>query len=179
MIKTISIDMSTCDEDFGNRIFGKVIEQEGDNLICEFDSANYDFKQEKVIKQLKEKLNIAIDALHKIATQASIWEPVSNLKSGVSKIGTLRDVANMALKQIGEINNEWLPLEKLDNLDLRPVKEFIQEVECGGFIDDDGCGMPVIETLSGRFLYKNEGIYPSEVLEGKKLDCDYVAWFNK
>lgn len=36
MNKTVSIDMSTCDEDFGNRIFGKVIEQEGDNLICEF-----------------------------------------------------------------------------------------------------------------------------------------------
>lgn len=145
MIKTVSIDMSTCDEDFGNRIFGKVIEQEGDNLICEFDSANYDFKQEKVIKQLKEKLNIAIDAL----------------------------------KQIGEINNGWLPLEKLDGLDLYPVKEFIQCVECGGFIDDDGWGMPVIKTSSGKFLYKDESVYPSEVLEGKKLDFDYVAWFNK
>ena len=145
MIKTVSIDMSTCDEDFGNRIFGKVIEQEGDNLICEFDSANYDFKQENVIKQLKDKLNIDTNAL----------------------------------KQIGEIDNNWLPLEKLDNLDLYPVEEFIQEVECGGFIDYDGWGMPVIKTLSGKFLYKNESIYPSEVLEGKKLDCDYVAWFNK
>lgn len=145
MIKTVSIDMSTCDEDFGNRIFGKVIEQEGDNLICEFDSANYDFKQENVIKQLKEKLNIAIDAL----------------------------------KQIGEINNGWLSLEKLDGLDLYPVKEFIQCVECGGFIDDDGWGMPVIKTSSGKFLYKDESVYPSEVLEGKKLDFDYVAWFNK
>ena len=76
-----------------------------------------DFDQENVIKQLKDKLNIA-------------------------------------LKQIGEIDNNWLPLEKLDNLDLHPVKEFIQEVECGGFIDYDGWGMPVIETLSGKFLYK-------------------------
>lgn len=88
MIKTVSIDMSTCDEDSENRIFGKVIDQEGDNLICEFDSANYDFKQENVIKQLKDKLNIATNAL----------------------------------KQIGEIDNNWLPLEKLDDLDLRPVK---------------------------------------------------------
>lgn len=31
MIKTVSIDMSTCNEDFGNRIFGKVIEQEAVN----------------------------------------------------------------------------------------------------------------------------------------------------
>ena len=104
-----------------------------------------DFNQENVIKQLKDKLNIATNAL----------------------------------KQIGEIDNNWLPLEKLDNLDLYPVEEFIQEVECGGFIDYDGWGMPVIKTLSGKFLYKNESIYPSEVLKGKKLDCDYVAWFNK
>ena len=66
MIKTVSIDMSTCDEDFGNRIFGKIIDQEGDNLICEFDSANYDFKQEKVIKQLKDKLNIALKQIGEI-----------------------------------------------------------------------------------------------------------------
>lgn len=145
MIKTVSIDMSTCDEDFGNRIFGKVIEQEGNNLICEFDSANYDFKQEKVIKQLKDKLDIAIDAL----------------------------------KQIGEINNGWLPLEKLDDLDLYPVEKFVYDAECGRFFGVDGCGMPVIETSFGKFWYKNESIYPSDVLEGKKLDCDYVAWYNK
>ena len=66
MIKTVSIDMSTCDEDSENRIFGKVIEQEGDNLICDFDSANYDFKQEKVIKQLKDKLNIALKQIGEI-----------------------------------------------------------------------------------------------------------------
>ena len=66
MIKTVSINMSTCDEDSENRIFGKVIEQEGDNLICEFDSANYDFKQEKVIKQLKDKLNIALKQIGEI-----------------------------------------------------------------------------------------------------------------
>lgn len=48
-----------------------------------------------------------------------------------------------------------------------------------GFIDYDGWGMPVIKTLSGKFLYKNESIYPSEVLKGKKLDCDYVDWFNR
>lgn len=171
MIKTVSIDMSTCDEDFENRIFGRVIEQEGDNLICEFDSANYDFKQENVIKQLKEKLNIAMNALKHYSSQYHVLDCCEKVQYDY--------VADMALKQIGEIENEWLPLEKLDDLDLRPVKKFIQEVECGGFIDDDGCGMPVIKTSSGKFLYKNESIYPSDVLEGKKLDFDYVAWFNK
>lgn len=59
------------------------------------------------------------------------------------------------------------------------MEKFIQNVECGGFIDDDGYDMPVIKTPSGKFLYKNETVYPSEVLEGKKLDFDYAAWFNK
>lgn len=171
MIKMDSIDMSTCDEDFENRIFGKVIEQEGDNLICEFDSANYDFKQENVIKQLKEKLNIAIDALKHYSSQEHTHDCCEKTKCAY--------VADMALKQIGKINNDWFPLEKLDDLDLYPVKKFVYDAECGRFFGVDGCGMPVIETSFGKFWYKNESIYPSDVLEGKKLDCDYVAWYNK
>jgi len=56
-------------------------------------------------KNLKEKLDAATDALYKIATQASIWEPVTKLKSGISKIGTLRDVARKALNEIDEKKN--------------------------------------------------------------------------
>lgn len=55
-IKTVSIDMSTCDEDAENRIFGKVIDKEGDNIICEFESANYDFKQNDIIKKLQQNI---------------------------------------------------------------------------------------------------------------------------
>lgn len=102
MIKTVSIDMSTCDEDFENRIFGKVIEQEGDNLICEFDSANYDFKQENVIKQLKEKLNIAIDALKHYSSQDHVWDCCE--KAQCAYVDAY--VADMALKQIGKINKD-------------------------------------------------------------------------
>ena len=58
----------------------------------------------KQTKNLTDKFNIAKDALYIIATQASIWEPVSNLKSGISKIGTLRDVARKALAEIDEID---------------------------------------------------------------------------
>ena len=58
----------------------------------------------KQTKNLTDKFNIAKDALYIIATQARIWEPVSNLKSGISKIGTLRDVARKALAEIDEID---------------------------------------------------------------------------
>ena len=58
----------------------------------------------KQTKNLTDKFNIAKDALYIIATQASIWEPVSNLKSGISKIGTLRDIARKALAEIDETN---------------------------------------------------------------------------
>lgn len=101
MIKTVSIDMSTCDEDFENRIFGKVIEQEGDNLICEFDSANYDFKQENVIKQLKEKLNIAIDALKYYSSQEHTWDSCD--KSQCAYVNAM--TADVALKKISKNDN--------------------------------------------------------------------------
>lgn len=55
-VKTVSIDMSTSDEDAGNRIFGKVIDRVGDNILCEFESANYDFKQEEAVKILNQQL---------------------------------------------------------------------------------------------------------------------------
>ena len=57
--KTVSIDMSTSDEDAGNRIFGKVVDQEGDNILCEFESANYDFKQKEAVKKLNQQLKAA------------------------------------------------------------------------------------------------------------------------
>lgn len=57
--KTVSIDMSTNDKDAGNRIFGKVIDQVGDNILCEFESANYDFKQKETVKNLNQQLKVA------------------------------------------------------------------------------------------------------------------------
>lgn len=57
--KTVSIDMSTSDKNAGNRIFGKVIDQVGDNILCEFESANYDFKQKETVKNLNQQLKAA------------------------------------------------------------------------------------------------------------------------
>ena len=70
----------------------------------------------KQTKNLTDKFNIAKDALYIIATQASIWEPVSNLKSGISKIGTLRDVARKALAEIDEIDETNIKKKKKKHL---------------------------------------------------------------
>lgn len=53
-IKSISIDMSTNEAPY-NRIYAKPIEKQGDVLLCEFESVNYDIEQ-KVLKEENKKL---------------------------------------------------------------------------------------------------------------------------
>ena len=67
-IKSISIDMSTEKAPY-NRIYAKPIEKQGDVLLCEFESANYDINkkgkdfttgisEEMYLDQLKVKENM-------------------------------------------------------------------------------------------------------------------------
>ena len=140
MIKTVSIDMSTCDEDFGNRIFGKVIEQEGDNLICEFESANYDYENTKMVKQQEEQ----IEELKKIC-----WLPLEHL--GVASI----------------------------DFDLIPVEEFVEGVKMEAYTDYDGNGVPVIKASGDRLLYQDKSVSLDKIVDQKKLNFDFVAWFNR
>lgn len=67
-IKSVSIDMSTEKEPY-NRIYAKPIEKQGDVLLCEFESANYDISkkekdfttgisEEMYLDQLKVKENM-------------------------------------------------------------------------------------------------------------------------
>lgn len=53
-IKSISIDMSTEESPY-NRIYAKPIEKQGDVLLCDFESANYDIEQ-KALKEENTKL---------------------------------------------------------------------------------------------------------------------------
>ncbi len=53
-IKSISIDISTEKAPY-NRIYAKPIEKQGDVLLCEFESANYDIEQ-KALKEENTKL---------------------------------------------------------------------------------------------------------------------------
>ena len=140
MIKTVSIDMSTCDEDFGNRIFGKVIEQEGDNLICEFESANYDYENTKMVKNQEEQ----IEELKKIC-----WIPLEHL--GVASI----------------------------DFDLIPVEEFVEGVKMEAYTDYDGNGVPVIKASGDRLLYQDKSVSLDKIVNQKKLNFDFVAWFNR
>ena len=140
MIKTVSIDMSTCDEDFGNRIFGKVIEQEGDNLICEFESANYDYENTKMVKNQEEQ----IEELKKIC-----WIPLEHL--GVASI----------------------------DFDLIPVVAFVEGVKMEAYTDYDGNGVPVIKASGDRLLYQDKSVSLDKIVNQKKLNFDFVAWFNR
>lgn len=84
-----------------------------------------------------------------------------------------------------EFNNKemWIPLSKIGqdiiDFDLIPADEFLECVKAQGFVDDDGDGYPVIKSEDGTLLYKDEGVYPSEIENKEKLDFDFVAWFNK
>ena len=57
-IAIVSIDMSTCDFDSDHRIFARPIEVVGDTntLLCEFESANYDYENTKMVKKKEEQI---------------------------------------------------------------------------------------------------------------------------
>lgn len=55
---SVSIDMSVANDETtaGNRIFGEVYDIQGDVMLCEYHSANYDFDNKKKIAELKQFL---------------------------------------------------------------------------------------------------------------------------
>jgi hypothetical protein len=141
-IATISIDMSTCDFDSDHRIFAKPIEFVDDTktLLCEFESANYDYENTKMIKKLEEQ----IEDLKKIC-----WLPLEHL--GVASI----------------------------DFDLIPMEEFVEGVKMEAYTDYDGNGVPVIKASGDRLLYQDKNISLDKIIDKKKLDFDFVAWFNR
>jgi len=59
--------------------------------------------------------------------------------------------------------------------DVMPLTEFIENVECGGFIDYDGSGNYVKD---GKM--SNITIYPSDVKHNMvRKDFDTIIWFNR
>lgn len=141
-IATVSIDMSTNDFDADHRIFAKPIEFVNDmkTLLCEFESANYDYKNIKMVKKLEEQ----IEDLKKIC-----WLPLEHL--GVASI----------------------------DFDLIPVEEFAEGVKMEAYTDYDGVGVPVIKASGDRLLYQDKSISLDKIVDKKKLDFDFVAWFNR
>lgn len=116
--KTISIDMSTNDEDAENRIFGKVVEQVGNNILCEFESANYDFKQKETVKNLNQQLKAAN-------------QKIKELQEKIDKLITCVEFYS---------DEEFLIVKKDYEGDLR-----VYEVDDGG--EEAICGTMAIQTL--------------------------------
>lgn len=141
-IAAISIDMSTCDFDSDHRIFAKPIEFVNDTntLLCEFESANYDYENTKMVKKLEEQ----IEDLKKIC-----WLPLEHL--GVASI----------------------------DFDLIPIEEFIEGVKMEAYTDYDGVGVPVIKVNEDRLLYQDKSISLDKIVDQKKVNFDFVAWFNR
>lgn len=141
-IATVSIDMSTCDFDSDCRIFAKPIEFVNDTntLLCEFESANYDYKNTKIVKKQEEQ----IEELKKIC-----WFPLEHL--GVASI----------------------------DFDLISVEEFVEGVKMEAYTDYDGVGVPVIKANGDRLLYQDKSISLNKLMNQKKIDFDFIAWFNR
>lgn len=100
------------------------------------------------------------------------------------KRATYLGKSKASIEQLFEVKDEkWINVKELgkegEDYDLIPSNEFLQCVESEGFIDEDGIGVEAIE-INGTIFYCDEKpIYPSEVYEKKKLDCDYVVWWNR
>lgn len=62
----VSIDMSTDDSNGFNHIYGKVIEAQGNTLLCEFESANYDYKNQVIIHNLESKIKSLEEEIFKL-----------------------------------------------------------------------------------------------------------------
>ena len=82
-IKSISIDMSTEEEPY-NRIYAKPIEKQGYVLLCEFESANYDFEQKKLKKE-NQQLKELLYSLKCCLTSENI-EPQIRVEKSLAKI---------------------------------------------------------------------------------------------
>lgn len=77
----------------------------------------------------------------------------------------------------------WLPLEHLGvssiDFDLIPATEFIEGVKMEAYTDYDGNGVPVIRASGDRLLYQDKSIALDKIVNQKKLNFDFVAWFNR
>ena len=43
----------------------------------------------------------------------------------------------------------------------------------------DGIGVPVIKAIGDRLLYQDKKVSLDKIVDQKKLNFDFVAWFNR
>jgi DNA gyrase/topoisomerase IV subunit A len=98
MTKYVSIDMSKDDSTAGNRIFGRVIEECGNTLFCEFESANYNLSENVENNVVNSKIQL----LTKIANM----ELRDQLKAKDQQIKELKNKLNEANEKIHAMEQE-------------------------------------------------------------------------
>jgi hypothetical protein len=59
--------------------------------------------------------------------------------------------------------------------DVYTIEEFLELVECGAFIDYDGFGHPVRDSLSDEDIW----VKPSTVKTSIPEDATHIVWFNR
>lgn len=79
-ITSISIDMSTEETPY-NRIYAKPVEKQGDVLLCEFESANYDIEQ-KDLKEQNKHLKELLKEIRQQITEQVFGSPELQLFEG-------------------------------------------------------------------------------------------------
>lgn len=62
-----------------------------------------------------------------------------------------------------------------DEDDVYTIKEFLDLVKCGGFVDYDGYGHPVKNKLADRTIM----IQPSNVKKKLPADATHIIWYNR
>lgn len=127
----ISVDMSTGENDAGNRIFAKFVEKQGDTLLCEFDSANYDYDCEKIrienfdLRQIRDELDCK----------------VANLQEQICELNKYKKALKKAFKVIREITDA--------------VDKYFNKERTKNFADDVICGVGL---EAGQFIQDIKGL---------------------
>lgn len=124
-------------------------------------------------KRIKE-LKIEIEVLQKVIDKKEENDPCDTwvafsayMKPEWDKLSML-DAEHRQL-----IEPEYSELPKYG--DVMSLKDFIENVKCGGFIDYDGSGNYVKD---GKM--SNIDVYPSDVSKGRlRKEFDTIIWFNK
>ena len=59
------------------------------------------------------------------------------------------------------------------------MEEFVEGIKMEAFTDYDGIGVPVIKASRDRLLYQDKSISLDKIVDQKKVNFDFVAWFNR
>lgn len=59
------------------------------------------------------------------------------------------------------------------------MEEFVEGIKMEAFTDYDVVGVPVIKASGDRLLYQDKSISLDKIVDQKKVNFDFVAWFNR